>query len=125
MSTEPEIALKDKGKNKYMTPRQAIRQHCLDCCLGNRAEVTACVSTTCVLYPYRTGHRVEGQTMTPLKAIRAYCLACGEPGKPISVRNCPIKNCSLYQFRFGHNPYRKGERKNGQFISNFVADEGV
>ena len=108
-----------------MTSRQAIRQHCLDCCLGNRAEVAACTSTACIFYPYCTGHRAEGQTMTPLKAIRAYCLDCGEPGKYISVRNCPIKKCSLYQFRLGHNPCRKGKGGNGQFGQKLTANDGV
>lgn len=100
------------------SPRKMIRQHCLDCCLGSAAEVSLCVSTDCILHPYRTGRRGEGQTLGPLKVIRKYCLACGEPGSPTSVKNCPHKNCALYDFRFGHNPYRKGERKNGQFGQN-------
>jgi len=91
-----------------MTPRRAIREHCLDCCLGSATEVANCTVTECILYSYRNGHRNADQTMTPLKAIRAYCLACGEPGNYASVRDCKIENCKLHQFRFGHNPSLKG-----------------
>jgi len=100
-----------------MTPRRAIREHCLDCCLGSATEVANCTATECILYPYRNGHRGVGQTMTPLKAIRAYCLACGEPGNYASVRDCKIENCKLHQFRFGHDPSRKGTGNFAHFTS--------
>ena len=45
--------------------------------------------------------------MTPLKAIRKKCLECSAES-PMEVRLCPIKDCELYQYRFGHNPKRKG-----------------
>ena len=45
--------------------------------------------------------------MTPLKAIRKKCLECSA-GSAQEVRVCPIKDCELYQYRFGHNPKRKG-----------------
>jgi hypothetical protein len=41
---------------------------------------------------------------SPLKAIRAYCLDCGN-GQYSEVRECPSCHCSLYNFRFGKNPY--------------------
>ena len=90
-----------------MTPRRAIRQYCLDCCLGSASEVAQCANTACILWPYRSGHRGPGQALSPLKAIRAYCLACGEPGSFASVRECKIHNCALHQYRFGHDPQRK------------------
>lgn len=41
----------------------------------------------------------------PVKAIRAKCLDCST--YTISeIRNCVIKNCSLYPFRLGKNPFR-------------------
>ena len=46
--------------------------------------------------------------ITPLKAIKQYCLSCGN-GQPIEVKECPIRDCALYQFRFGKNPNRKRE----------------
>ena len=91
------------------SPRRRIRQYCLDCCLGSAAEVSLCVSTTCILHPYRSGHRAPGQDLGPLKAIRKHCLSCGEPGSAASVRNCPIKTCALHPYRFGHDPKRKGQ----------------
>lgn len=45
--------------------------------------------------------------LTPLKAIRRYCIECSGDSYN-EVRNCPIKECPLYPFRFGHNPNRKG-----------------
>jgi hypothetical protein len=45
---------------------------------------------------------------TPLKAIRAKCLDCSG-NKPKEVRLCPVKGCSLYVYRLGHNPKRKGK----------------
>ena len=92
-----------------VSPRRAIRQHCLDCCLGDMREVKACQAKTCLLYQYRSGHRAPAQTLTPLKAIRAYCLACGEPDSYASVRDCKMEHCKLHQFRFGHNPRRAGK----------------
>jgi hypothetical protein len=46
-----------------MTPRRAIRQHCLNCCLGSAYEVQKCQSKDCVLFPYRSGHRGHGQAL--------------------------------------------------------------
>lgn len=54
--------------------------------------------------------------MTPLKAIRAKCLDCS-CGSANEVRLCPIKDCALYEYRFGHNPSRKGVCGTG--VSNF------
>jgi len=109
-----------------MTPRRAIRQYCLDCCLGSASEVAQCANTACILWPYRSGHRGHGQALSPLKAIRAYCLACGEPGSFASVRECNFKNCTLHPYRFGHDPQRKKEGlKNGKIgqVNRFI--EGV
>lgn len=41
--------------------------------------------------------------ITPLKAIRAKCLDCSCES-PLEVRECPVTDCPLYMFRFGHNP---------------------
>ncbi len=43
------------------------------------------------------------------KAVRLYCLEC-VCGSYIEVEHCPIKNCRLYPFRFGIDPYRKSLR---------------
>lgn len=39
--------------------------------------------------------------MTPLKAIKAKCLECS-CGQITEVKNCPIKDCSLWEYRTGH-----------------------
>lgn len=41
----------------------AIRAKCLDCCCGQRAEVAACVVTSCALWPYR-------QNSNPFRSAR-------------------------------------------------------
>lgn len=43
--------------------------------------------------------------MTALKAIRAKCLECCN-GQRNEVRLCPITDCALYPFRFGHKPQK-------------------
>ncbi len=45
--------------------------------------------------------------ITPLKAIRAKCLECS-CNQPSEVRLCPITECSLFFYRGGTNPSRKG-----------------
>jgi len=42
---------------KRLTPIQAIRRNCLECCGGDYREVEFCTSPQCSLYPYRLGHR--------------------------------------------------------------------
>ena len=41
--------------------------------------------------------------MTPIKAIRAKCIECC-CGNAAEVKRCPILDCSLHDFRMGHNP---------------------
>jgi hypothetical protein len=38
-----------------------------------------------------------------LRSIRAYCLWCAD-GQAGEVRECPAAPCSLWPYRFGHNP---------------------
>lgn len=38
-----------------MTPIQAIKAKCLDCCCGQRNEVKVCPVTDCSLHPFRLG----------------------------------------------------------------------
>jgi hypothetical protein len=50
--------------------------------------------------------RVLGhQPMPVLKAIRAKCLDCSG-GLQSEVRDCLVRNCALYPFRMGSNPWR-------------------
>lgn len=47
--------------------------------------------------------------ISPLKAIRKQCLECCG-GSAKEVKLCTVPNCSLYPFRFGKNPNRRGRR---------------
>ena len=49
---------------------------------------------------------IEEYIQSPLKAIRANCLQC-VGGSAYKVRTCTAKNCYLFPFRFGKNPYTK------------------
>ena len=60
------------------------------------------------------------EILTPVKAIRAKCIDCC-CGSSFEVKECPIKDCSLYPYRFGKNPNRAGKGGNpniGAFRKN-------
>ena len=67
------------------------------------------------------------EVLRPLKAIRAKCLDC-VCGNANEVRLCPSKDCTLWPYRFGHNPSRKGMGSVGNFkkknieLTNMSAD---
>ena len=42
-----------------LTPIQAIRQKCIECCCGELKEVRLCDMKDCPLYDYRMGHRPD------------------------------------------------------------------
>lgn len=44
--------------------------------------------------------------LTPMKAIRRKCIDCSG-GSSNEVKLCPVKNCPLYDYRFGKDPHRK------------------
>lgn len=48
--------------------------------------------------------------LTPIKAIRNKCLECSNR-QPSEVKNCTIIDCSLFIYRLGKNPSRKGIKK--------------
>lgn len=41
-----------------------------------------------------------------MKAIRRKCIDCS-CGSSNEVKLCPVKNCPLYDYRFGKDPHRK------------------
>lgn len=43
-----------------------------------------------------------------LRAIKLKCLDCSTYNTN-EIKECPVKNCSLYPFRLGKNPFRKRE----------------
>lgn len=50
----PAASLEKLGHHKR-NPLKAVREHCLDCHGGNRAEVRRCTSVGCSLWVYRLG----------------------------------------------------------------------
>ena len=41
--------------HKPISPMKAIREKCLDCCVGQVSEVRACEAVNCALWPFRSG----------------------------------------------------------------------
>jgi len=56
-----------------------------------------------VKHKIKTPKGIETKTLTGMSAIRQKCLDCS-CWQPKEVRECPIKYCSLYPFRFGKYP---------------------
>lgn len=44
---------------KRLTPIQAIRKKCLECCCNSYKSIAKCLLIDCPLYPYRMGMRPE------------------------------------------------------------------
>lgn len=47
----------------------------------------------------------DSKNVSALKSIRLKCLDCSA-GSPAEVRNCELKHCVLWPYRFGKNPNR-------------------
>lgn len=43
--------------NENLTPIQAIRRKCLECCNGQHKEIRECLIDSCALYEFRIGDR--------------------------------------------------------------------
>ena len=73
-----------------MTPTEAIRAKCLDCCAGSAQEVRYCVSTACPSWPFRMG-------VSPWRAERspAQIEAARKMGATTAARRSPRQEDSL------------------------------
>lgn len=90
-----------------LTPLKSVRKQCLFCMDNQSNEITLCPSdgkTTdkCPLWNFRFGKRIIGVSV--MKAIKTYCKICVE----IVARKCPFSECSLFPYKQGRNPARKG-----------------
>jgi hypothetical protein len=45
---------------KYLTPLQAIRARCEDCCCGEEKEIKLCPADECPSHPFRMGKLPKG-----------------------------------------------------------------
>jgi hypothetical protein len=50
---------------------------------------------------------IKAVSLTPIKAVRYQCLEC-MGWSAYEVKYCAGTLCSLYPYRFGNNPERKG-----------------
>ncbi len=92
-----------------MTPLEAVRKHCLWCCVDQPLEVRECRSSkSCALWPYRFGKLPGIPGQSPLKAIRARCVDCvqgyAEVARCKQGPKLSLGPCALWPFRFGTNP---------------------
>lgn len=44
---------------KKLTPLQAIRKKCIECCAGVLSEVKLCKAQKCPLFEFKSGHRYK------------------------------------------------------------------
>jgi hypothetical protein len=51
----PTAAVADRVGHKRVSPMQAIRAKCLDCCCGQFSEIRLCEAVNCPLWPFRAG----------------------------------------------------------------------
>ena len=71
----------------------------VEVCLGLRPK------KICLLHKEKIDMTEEPKKVSALKAIRLKCLDCSA-GSPVEVRNCELKHCALWPYRFGKNPNR-------------------
>jgi len=95
-----------------MNPSKSIRKYCVWCMGGNAQVVNDCDTELCPIYKLREGKRVKG--IKTLKQIRLKCLDCST-FRVSEVRGCRMVDCSLYPYRMGKNPNRKGIGGKGFF----------
>jgi len=121
-------------ENIRLTPNKAIRAYCLWCCAGSKKEVRLCNKVDCELHQFRLGNNPyhkniksqatietlkEGtqvlspgdKSRSPVKCIRNKCLDCSG-GSTKEVNHCPFKDCDLFPYRMGKNPYHMNSKFN-------------
>ena len=86
-----------------MTPLQAIRAKCLDCCCGQAKEVRFCVCPDCSLFPFRFGKN---------------------PNRAGLTNSGSFSKTAAQQTIFGTNQQRKGNYTNGTGIIKTTAEPG-
>ena len=76
----PTRAVAADAGHKPMSPMQAIRQKCLDCCCGQFVEVKLCEAVTCSLWPFRAGRH----PYTKSRVLEATSEASASGGTPVA-----------------------------------------
>lgn len=57
----------------------------------------------------RIEEKYRARATSPLRAIRAFCVLC-MGAQPREVAHCTAKDCVLFPFRDGKNPFQKRNR---------------
>jgi hypothetical protein len=101
-SEQPNAIRGSAPTRKRLTPRQAIREHCIDC-VGGACAVRDCdghkfSDGPCIFFSYRMG---TGRP--PVRLIRKFCLYCMGGSRKL-VRECPSSACAFLPYRMGKNP---------------------
>ncbi|MDI7865063.1 hypothetical protein MRS76_24405 [Rhizobiaceae bacterium n13] len=65
----PTAAIAKTAGHKPMSPMKAIREKCLDCCVGQHSEIRLCEAVKCSLWPFRSGSHpyTASKTKNPLQ----------------------------------------------------------
>jgi len=81
-----QVELRAMG-HRAMSPMQAIRAKCLDCCAGSSDEVRKCIAVGCPSWPFRTGKNPwrappsEAQRESARRSIARMNAAASDAGK--------------------------------------------
>jgi len=99
---EQSVIQSNASVRRQLTPRQAIREHCIDCA-GSASNVRDCqgdelYDRSCIFFSYRMG---KGRPSVRL--IRKFCLFC-MGGSWKMVKACSSQSCQFSHYRMGKNP---------------------
>ena len=108
-----------RGK-QCRSPLKSVKEFCKECMNIDTfmGDIWECPSERCNIFPFRMGKTERGDypSVPVLSAIRNQCLECLSTYQEIENCTCDGKNpcnglkdykCSIYEFRFGTNPYIK------------------
>ena len=93
---------------KRLTPRQAIREHCIDC-VGGASAVRDCQGDKLFDSPCIFFHCRLGTGRPSVKLIQKFCLYC-MGGSWKLVNECPSMVCPFLPYRMGKNPTMANRR---------------
>jgi len=121
-----EIRQPDGTATVRLTPKRAVRLHCLECVGWEPSEVHECggdellCGGSCGFFPFRLG-----RGRPSVKTIHRECLACmgavpGRARNPIAsrmVEDCRSILCCLWPYREGRNPAIRNRGANAARLS--------
>jgi hypothetical protein len=97
---EQQTVIQDSASiRKRLTPRQAIREHCIDC-VGGASAVRDCQGEELYDGPCIFFHCRLGTGRPSVKLIRKFCLYC-MGGSWKLVKGCPSMPCPFLPYRMG------------------------